>query len=100
MEMKKSIFGNFGLEREIITEFRQSGAVSVDLSKSIQDIGLNDSAVLRKLMRHGVIVHAGAKTYFLDERELMKYRMNRVKWGMIILFLILFIVLQWLLSSK
>lgn len=100
MGIIKSIFGNFGLERKIITEFRQSGALSVDLAKSLQDLGLRDSAVLKKLMRYGVIAHAGAKTYFLDERELMKYRMNRVKWGMIILFLILFIVLQWMLSSK
>jgi hypothetical protein len=100
MGMKKSLFGNFALQREIVGKFRQSGALSVDLAKSVQDLGLSETMVLRKLMRHGVIVHAGAKTYFLDERELMKYRMNRVKWGMIVLFLILFVVLQWLLSSK
>lgn len=94
------MFQNFVLQREIVGRFRQFGAFSVDLSKSLRDMGLSDSVVFRKLVRYGVIVYAGSQTYFLDERELMKYRMNRVKWGMIILFLILFVVLQWLLSNK
>ncbi|MCK4944308.1 MAG: hypothetical protein KAS65_12070 [Candidatus Aminicenantes bacterium] len=98
--MIKGIFHQFSKQRHIIGKFRQTGAFSVDLSKSLRDLDLGESVVFKKLVRHGVIVHAGSRTYFLDERQLMKYRMNRVKWGMIILFLILFIVLQWLLSSK
>jgi hypothetical protein len=86
---KKSILAGWALEREIIGRFRKFAACSVDLAKSLPDLGLSPSPVFNKLLRRGIVVHMGDKTYFLDERALMKNRLNRVKWGVIILLLIL-----------
>ncbi|MCK4836043.1 MAG: hypothetical protein KAT17_05375 [Candidatus Aminicenantes bacterium] len=86
----KSWFPGPWLRKEIIEKFRQSGACSVDLAKSVQDLKLKDSSVFRNLIRKGIVVHAGGKTYFLDEQQWLRHRLNRVKWGMIVLFVILF----------
>lgn len=94
--MKKGMFHQFNEQKHIIKKLRQSGAFSVDLPKTLQEAGLSDSVVFRKLVRYGVIVHAGSESYFLDERQLMTYRMNRVKWGMIVLFAVLLILSVWL----
>ena len=94
--MKKGMFQHFNEQKHIIKKLRQSGAFSVDLSKTLQDLELSDSVVFRKLVRYGVIVHAGSKSYFLDERQFLKYRMNRVKWGMVVLFAVLLILSVWL----
>jgi hypothetical protein len=91
----KGIFHQFSKHRHIIGKFRQTGAFSVNLSKSIRDLGLEESVVFRKLIRQGVIVHAGSRTYFLDEQQWLRHRMNRVKWGMIALFVVLLMVFVW-----
>ena len=92
----KSWFPGLWLQKEIIEKLRQSGACSADMAKSVQDLDLEESVVFRKLIRRGIIVHAGSRTYFLDEQQWLRHRMNRVKWGMIALFVVLLMVFVWL----
>lgn len=89
----ESIFSHFIKKRKIIRKFREAGAYTIDFAKSLKDLDLKNSMILIKLKRHGVIVDAGDKNYYLDERALMQYRLKRTKWGMVLLFLILLIVL-------
>jgi hypothetical protein len=91
----KSWFPGLRLQKEIIEKLRQSGACSPDMAKSVQDLELKDSSVFRKLIRRGVIVHGGSRTYFLDEQQWLRHRLNRVKWGMIALFVVLLMVFAW-----
>ena len=67
----------------------------MDLAKSIQELNLKDSVVFRNLVRKGIVVHAGYRTYFLDEQQWLRHRMNRVKWGMIVLLVILMVLYWW-----
>jgi hypothetical protein len=87
------------LEREIIRRFRESAACSVDLARSPRDIGVENSPVLRKLQRHGIIRSGGYDIYFLDERQYLTVRLNRSKWAMMLLFLLIGVVLILLLRK-
>ncbi|KAF5435157.1 hypothetical protein C5S36_03730 [Candidatus Methanophagaceae archaeon] len=91
----KSWFPGLCMQKEIIEKLRQSGACSPDMAKSVQDLELKDSSVFRNLIRKGIAVHAGSRTYFLDEQQWLHHRLNRVKWGMIALFVILLMVFAW-----
>ena len=93
--MKKGMSRKTNEQMHIIRTFREAGAFSVELSKSLPNMSLGDSAVFKKLIRRGIIVHAGSNSYFLDEKQWLAYRMNRVKWGMIALFAILVILSVW-----
>jgi hypothetical protein len=86
------VFKRLRAERQVVDRFRQAGACSVDLAKPLAEL---ESPVFYKLLRQGVIVHAGSKKYFLDEKQLMQHRLNRVKWAMIVLFLVILLLLWW-----
>ena len=91
-------FSDIKGSRRLIRAFRAAGAFSVDFAKSLQEVGVNQSLVLRRLIRKGIIVHGGGGTYFLDERRLLSQRMTTVKWGMILLLFALFILMQFVIG--
>lgn len=86
-------------QQKIIRKFREKGACSVELAKSLVELQVDNSQVAERLIKNRVIVSGGGDTYFLDERELMKFRLNRVKWGMSVLFLILIIIFIYLMKK-
>lgn len=88
----KRLLENAKLERGIIRKFRESAACTVEFAKNFQDIGVSQSAVLRKLINRGVIVRGGDRIYFLDEQAYLKYRLDRTKYGMMALFVILALI--------
>lgn len=85
----KRLVENFKLERSIIRKFRENAACTVEFAKNFQDIGVSQSAVLRKLINRGIIVRGGDRIFFLDEQAYLKYRLDRTKYGMMALFIIL-----------
>ncbi len=88
----KRVIENFKLERSIIRKFRENAACTVDFAKSFQEIGVGQSAVLRKLTAKGIIVRGGDRIYFLDEQAYLKFRLDRTKYGMIALFFVLALI--------
>ena len=87
------ITGKINKEKQLISLFRKKGALSVELAKDIKNIGEVNRSVFNKLYRKGVLDKGGGETFFLNEQELMKYRMDRVKWAMILMFTILAILI-------
>lgn len=92
---QKTGFPFRGRPGEIIETLRRAGACSVDLAKSLQELNLKDSPAFRNLIRKGIVIHAGSRTYFLDERQWLRHRLNWVKWGMVGLLSIL-LLFYWL----
>ncbi len=86
-------------QKKIICKFREKGACYVDFAKSLDELQVGNSLIVKRLIKKRVIVNAGGDTYFLDERELMNFRLNRVKWGMSALFLILIIIFIYLMKK-
>lgn len=93
MGVFRRIAGKIKGEKLIVSRFRENGALSIELAKDLRDIGEINRSVFNKLRRKGVIDEGGGGTYFLNDQGLMKYRMDRVKWAMIILFFILILIL-------
>lgn len=84
--------------RGIIAVFRDQAAESPEMARSLEELGLRDSMLLRKMMRQQVIRREHGR-YYLDDRGLITHRMNRVKWGMIVLFMILGLVILYMNRS-
>jgi hypothetical protein len=80
--------------RKILQKFRQAGAFTPDFAKPLKDLGLGYSPPLNKLIRNRVIVDAGQRNYYLDERAMLHYRMKRTKWIFVLVLIILFIFLS------
>ncbi len=91
MDLYRKIRAGFDKERSVISQFRKVGAISVELAKDKSEIGEFNRSVFNKLNRKGVIEAGGGGTFFLNEQVLMKHRLERVKWGMILLFIFLII---------
>lgn len=87
------LFNKVNTERFLINKFREEGACSVSLAKPLEDIGDINKSMFYKLIRKGVIERGERGKYFLNEYGLMKYRMDRAKWGMISLFILLGIII-------
>ena len=98
--MIKSISQRLKGEKQVVERFRQYGACSVEMAKPLHELEIHASQALYKLQRLGVIVHAGSNTYFLDDKQLMQVRLNRVKWVMIGLFIIILLLLWWVPRMK
>ena len=99
MKLLNELFSAFYYRREIIKRFRQVGATSVHFAKTVMEIekfagswNPMPKSALNHFIRKGVIVHQGHDMFYLDEQKLMQYRMNRVKWAMVILLLLLIFV--------
>jgi len=94
----EAIVAQLRRRRMIIAAFRAHAAESPEMARSLEELGLRDSMLLRKMMRQQVIRHENRR-YYLDDRGLITHRMNRVKWGMIVLFLILGMVILYMNRS-
>ena len=94
----EAIVAQLRRRRGIIAAFRDHAAESPEMARSLEDLGLRDSMLLRKMMRQQVIRRENRR-YYLDDRGLITHRMNRVKWGMIVLFLILGMVILYMNRS-
>jgi len=86
---ENKVFQAFMAQRKILQKFHDEAAYSTDFAKTLSELDMRTSPILKKLIRHSVIVNNGYNQYFLDERARMKYRMKRAKWGMVLMFIIL-----------
>ena len=93
MDWLQKITEKIQREKLIISMFRKNGALSIELAKELKDIGEINRSAFNKLCRKGVIESGGGNTFFLSDHGLMKYRMDRVKWAMITLFIILIVII-------
>ena len=80
--------------RDILKRFREAGAFNSQFAKPLKELDLRYSPPLNKLIRHRVIVDAGERKYFLDERAMLNYRMKRTKWVFILVLIIVLIALS------
>jgi len=93
MKLFSGLINKINTGRILVNKFRESGACSVNLARPLEDIGDINKLMFYKLIRKGVIERGERGKYFLNEYGLMKYRMDRVKWGMISLFILLGIIM-------
>jgi hypothetical protein len=93
MNFIKNIFRGLKRERELIGKFREAGAYTFDLSIDPKEIGDINISLLNKLIRKRVLERAEGSKLFLNDRELLKYRMEKSKWGMIFLLFILGVII-------
>jgi len=94
MTFFQKISSNLKREKLLIVAFRDAGAVSIEMAKDIREIGEFNRSAFNKLVGKSVIENGGGDTFFLSEQGLMKMKMDRVKWAMILLFtFIAFIIL-------
>ena len=64
-------------EREVVDDFRRTGATSPTTAKSLQDIGLSDSWPVRRLQRRAVIREPEPGIMYLDEEVWTAVRRTR-----------------------
>jgi len=93
MSFLKKITENYSKEKSVISLFRERGVLSVELAKKISEIGEVNRSVFNKLYEKGIIERGGGDTFFLNEHELMRYKMARTKWAIILLFTIITVIM-------
>lgn len=71
-------------EREVVDDFRRTGATSPTTAKSLQDIGLSDSWPVRRLQRRAVIREPEPGIMYLDEEVWAAVRRTRRRMAVIV----------------
>lgn len=64
--------------KHICNLFRIAGAVTISNAKTLEEIHVPDSHMLRRLVRRGEIVKVDAERYYLDETEVSAGRKKRI----------------------
>lgn len=74
--------------KKLINRFQHSGATSPKTAKTLEELSVKPRRMFRRLLNKGVISHAGAEKYYLNETNLQEYNQyRRIK--IIIVFAIL-----------
>lgn len=80
-------------EREVVDDFRRSGATSPTSARSLADLGLEDSWPVRRLQRRAVIREPEPGIMYLDEEVWTAVRRTRrrvaLTFGGILLLLVI-----------
>ena len=80
-------------EREVVDDFRRTGATSPTTAKSLQDIGLSDSWPVRRLQRRAVIREPEPGIMYLDEEVWAAVRQTRRRVAVVFLAVIVLFTL-------
>jgi hypothetical protein len=84
--------------RKIIDRFEQSGAVTPDRSLPLDKIGVSKRFLLRRLIRHGVIMEVMQDKYYLNKENLAVYNRNRrTRAGILLLLIIVALLIYFIL---
>jgi hypothetical protein len=78
--------------RKIIDTFKNSGTLSSQTAKSLGDLNIRKSFILKRLVRHKVLVENSFGQYYLQEDHLEGYYRNR-RIKVIIIAMILMILI-------
>lgn len=71
--------------------FRAAGAVTPDTAVHPFDVGLRESFVFRKLVRHRILVPVSGNRYYLDEAHVAAVQHR--KWSLLAIWLLIILVL-------
>ncbi len=82
--------------RKITGAFREAGALAAGKAVSRHELGLRSSAILRRLVRTGVLVDCGDGRYYLDEEaEARAHHMRVHRFTLLMTVLVLVLVAVW-----
>ncbi|MEI7660561.1 MAG: hypothetical protein WCK34_00100 [Bacteroidota bacterium] len=65
--------------KKILNRFEESGAVSPDRARTLEELGLSNRIILRRLISRGVISEAQPGRYYLDPKNLADFNEKRRK---------------------
>jgi hypothetical protein len=82
--------------KKIIRRFIASGAISYKDSKTLDEIGVRNSLIFKRLLRHGIIHEAYVDRYFLDMERVQEDEQERRR---IITILMVLIALGFLVAG-
>jgi hypothetical protein len=71
-------------EREVVNDFRRTGATSPTTARSLQDIGVSDSWPVRRLQRRAVIREPEPGIMYLDEEVWAAVRRTRHRLALVL----------------
>lgn len=78
--------------RKIMATFEEHGAVRPDSARTLQQLGLKDSRLLRRLQKKGVVVAAQDGRYYLDRTGMERYRFAKKTRALILMAVALAVV--------
>jgi len=82
--------------KRIIRAFREHGATSPEMARSLVEVGLSDNLLVHVMKLRHIIVNVGGDRFYLDtarEREVERTRM--VVAAVFVLAVVLVIVMMW-----
>lgn len=79
--------------RQIIDAFRKSGTVSSESAKTLEEIDLNDSVLLKVQRMRNVIVEAKPNHFYLDEVKEKEAARSRIIFVISVIIIILFVIM-------
>jgi|WetSurMetagenome_2_1015567.scaffolds.fasta_scaffold187988_3 hypothetical protein len=82
--------------KKLINRYKISGTISPQSAKTLKELNIRRSLVLRKLLRRNVIIESAPGKFYLQENNLIEYlknRRRRMKTVVIILMIIMILLI-------
>lgn len=76
-------------EREVAERFREAGATSPMLARTIQDVGVRSNVAFRRLRRYEAIREASPGLFYLDEPVWIAVRRTRRRLALAVMAIVL-----------
>ncbi len=84
-------------EKELVTHFRQAGALSPDTARTTADLRIDENVAFRALKRRAIFREVAAGRYYLDEPSWTAFQAARRRMVTVLLTVVLALfVVTWL----
>jgi len=92
---KNGLLGSSYKRKSILEKFRNQSAFNMDLAIKLDNFDRTDFPIINALKRKNIIVKVGFEDlYYLDEKKLLENRLNKTKWAMILLIILIAILYE------
>ncbi len=82
------------LQKKYVRKFQESGAFDIKSARSLEELGLKDRHLFRRMVSRGVFIPAPNNKFYIDKDALELFEARRRKIMLAILFVVL-IVMIW-----
>src|SRR5215207_4488791 len=92
--------GTIARERRMVRKFAEAGAFSPDSARSLEQVGISEGRILRRLRERLVIRHTDGDRFYLDEEAWEALRKRRRRHASVAVVVALAVMLAVLLFSS
>lgn len=88
------------IQKKYVRKFSEANAFDVNTAKSLEELGLSDKLIFRRMVRRGLFREAPNNRFYIDRDALQAFEARRLRIMLVVLFVSLLIMIWGIFYSK